>query len=362
MKTWAKWTIGVGVGVAVATAIAVPVGLYLSGYWDKNKMHLIEFNVSSGLSSNSRTSSKANVYDPVHNKDAQDKLNELAKNLSTKDLQRDFRMVLTDFYEAYEDKSGSYETEIDEIIVKDKNNDGSFNLKVKYEIENDRTGKDIEKWDTIKWTPKFTVLTKPDIEQIKNQISAFGNHDNNNGIDLEELKEIFLGERDADDIDDIGIFDQIKLINKDYDGLAGIVSYEISISDIYDQINKTKTRTNGNDVTKDSKFRIPSISLNKGDSSVALVPNQKPSVNINPSKNHIQGITKQELNSLPQGTYTDRKEIEKYLSFVFGTADQPKDIKSIEIGSVDSDGFLKLSIFFNNENTPTEIFYLYVSK
>lgn len=367
MKTWAKWTIGVSCGVAVATAIAVPVGLYLSGYWDKKQIHQIEFNVNSGLSSNARTAEKANVYSAAFNKDAQDKLAGFAKDLSAKDLQRDFSRVLTDFYEAYEDKKpGGSEVEIEEIIVKGKNDDGSFNLSVQYEIDNDRRDiGDKKPWAPVKWTPKFTVLTSADIDAIKAQISSFGNHDNNNGIDLEDLKEIFLGEKDADDLDDIGIFDQIKFLNKESDGLASVVAYELSISDIYDQLPVAKSRAGGNEVTKNTTFKIPSISLNNGDNSVALVPNEKPNVNIDPTNNHIQGITEQELSSLPAGTYvagTDDAKISQYLSFVFGTAEQPKDIKSVEILGKDADGYVKLTISFNDANKPQEIFYLYVSQ
>ncbi len=369
MKKWAKWTIGVSSAVAVTTAIAVPVGLYCSGYWDKQNFTQIKFDVNSGLVSNARSVTEANVYDARYNKDAQEKLQDFAKNLSIKDLQRDFDRVLTDFYEAYEDETKAYEMEIEDIKVVSKNDNGSFKIKVGYEIESNNDyytisknydSKEEVRWQEMDWTPNFTVLTKADVASIKAQINGFGNHDNNNGIDLKDLKEIFLGDKDIDDADDIGIFDRIELLNKDYNGLASLVAYELSISDIYDQL-KPQARTGGNEVTKNTHFRIPSISLNNGESSVALVPNEQPSVQIDFSKSHIQGITEQELSSLPAGTYTTKEDIDKYLSFVFGTANQPKDIRDVEISPKDADGFIKLAIHFNSSNTPTEIFYLYVS-
>ncbi len=362
MKKWAKWTIGVSCGVAVATAIAVPVGLYASGYWDVYKQ--ISYKVGSGLTNNASLYAKSsnehvNVFDPRYNKDAQDKLQDLSKDLSKKDLQRDFDRVLTDFYEAYEDESsGNSEVEIEDIDVKSKNNDGSFELSVKYEIEDEKTDEDETKWSTITWTPKFTVLTQSDVEEIRQQIGTFGNHESN-GVDLEDIKEIFLGDDDKDDPDDDGIFDRVKKLNNEYNGFAGLVAYDLSISDIFDKLDIKKSRA-GEQVDKNTHFRIPSLSLNNGKSAVALVPDKEPNVNIT-SNNHILGITQQELSSLPAGTYNQKQDIDKYLSFVFGTANQPSDIKDIVIENPDANGYIKLSINFNNLKTPTEIFYLHVS-
>ncbi len=365
MKKWAKWTIGVSCGVAVTTAIAVPVGLYLSGYWDTYKQ--ITYKVGSGLIDNAsmyarsgESNANVSVFDPRFNKDAQNKLQDLSKDLSKKDLQRDFDRVLTDFYEAYEDESsGNSEVEIEDIKVKSKNDDGSFNLTVEYEIEDDKNDIEETKYHDIKWTPKFTVLSKADIESIKAQITGFGKHESN-GVDLKDIKEIFLGDDDKDDEDDDGIFDRVAKLNKEYNGFAGMVAYDLSISDIFDQLPKPKTRA-ASEVTKDTHFRIPSLSLNNGQSAVALTPDKQPNVNIDLSKGHILGITKQELTSLPAGTYTDKAKINEYLSFVFGTANQPSDIKDVTIAEPDVNGYLKLSIHFNNSSTPTEIFYLYVS-
>ena len=51
--------------------------------------------------------------------------------------------------------------------------------------------------------------------------------------------------KDDNDIDDIGIFDKIALINKDYNGLAYLLAYEISIDDIF-SLNLYKSKQERN--------------------------------------------------------------------------------------------------------------------
>lgn len=358
MKTWAKWTIGVSCSVAVVTAIAVPVGLYLSGYWDTYKQ--ITYKVDSGLFTKTRNANQnISVFDPNYNKDAQEKLQALSKSLSTTDLQRDFNRVLTDFYEAYESKTAQSETEIEDIRVKSKNNDGSFELSVKYEIEK-KGGNEQTKFQTISWTPKFTVLTDDDVNSIKQQIEGFKNN-KTNGVDLEDIKEIFLGEKEKDDPDDYGIFDRVAKLNKEYNGFAGIVAYDLSISDIFDKLEKPTPKANPQ-VTKETRFRIPSLSLNNGQSSVALTPDKQPIIKIDFNNSHLNGITEQELVNLPQGKHIDKTKISEISKFVFGSDAQSDQIQDIEIDAPDLDGFVKLSVHFIDKNNPTEVFYLYVSK
>ncbi len=284
------WT-GVGVGSAAALALGLGLGLGLSSSNYGWNVRTIEFNVQNAARTyaNNHTT---NVYAANYNVNAQEEVQRLQQGLTVGDLQYDFNRVLTDFYEAYEYEKGSTEVEIEHIKVLRKNDDGSFQLKVTYEVETDTYNinprdKELIKSKEIKWTPTLVTLTKEDIVNITRDISGFKDNEQN-GMDLEDIKELFLGEKDDDkdfddfDDDDIGIFDKLGKINKDYNNQASIVAYSLSVADIFDQLKPysgmylLKNKITDRVVDKNTQFKIPSLSLN-GDGSVVLVPNEAPS-------------------------------------------------------------------------------------
>lgn len=220
------------------------------------------------------------VYDANKNENANQQLQEIRNNLSPRELQADFNRVLIDFYECYEQETGKSEIEIDNIQVIKKNDNGSFTLKVTYELEIDtlesnKRDLEVKKTKEIEWTPKFVFLTEKDEAAIKKQVISYNGEQN--GMDLSDLKELFFGEKEddplEDDFDDYGIFDRLRMINKQNDGYGSMVAYELSVADIFDKLGVTRQKPT---ITKDTKFRIPSISLNGG--SLVLVPNIKPRI------------------------------------------------------------------------------------
>ncbi|WP_022935696.1 hypothetical protein ACJA28_00270 [Mesomycoplasma moatsii] len=258
----------------------------------------VEVNYTNGLTKSGELPSKVNVYQAEANKNALDRVEIIKKNLTVKQLQFDFDIVLQDFYEAYEAETSLYEIEIESIKVADKNDDGSFNLDVKYEIEaNDKRDKEQILTKTIKWTPTMKLISKDDIEKIKNDIVKLSEK-NNSGFDIKDIKELFLGEKDDNDIDDIGIFDKIALINKDYNGLAYLLAYEISIDDIFSQLSPSRKG-----ITTKTKFLVPSLSLNSN--ATVFVPGSQPEMD-----------------------YSQKSLSTSELNVIFGTESTPKIITS----------------------------------
>lgn len=165
----------------------------------------VEVNYANKLTKLDELPSKVNVYQAEANKNALDRVEIIKNNLTVKQLQFDFDIVLQDFYEVYETETLLYEIEIESIKAVGK-------------IEvNDKRDKEQILIKTIKWTPTMKLISKNEIEKIKNDIVKLSEK-NNLGFDIKDIKELFLGEKDDNDIDDIGIFDKIALINKDYNG------------------------------------------------------------------------------------------------------------------------------------------------
>ncbi len=234
------------------------------------------------------------VFPANLNEQAQADVQNFQRDLTVGDVQYDFNRALTDFYESYEAKSGKTEIEIENIEVLSKNDDGSFQLKVWYELDYDNymitpRDKDVVEPKEIKWTPKLTTLTKTDVDEIIATVRGFGQEDEANGMDLEDIRELFLGDQDDpndydfddDDDDDIGIFDQLGRINKEYENQSSIIAYSLRISDLFNEITGGKTysiisRAGATTPDKNTEFKIPSLSLNSG-GSVVLVPNESPS-------------------------------------------------------------------------------------
>lgn len=262
-----------------------------------------------------------NIYSADLNPNAKNELDAMTSKLSRKQLQTDFNRVLTDFYDTFEAKlPNGTEIEVERInVLSEQKEDGSFDIEAVVEIEQDdsRSARDKEITKTVKfsWTPKFCLMSDADINQIKEMIRGFGTNETNSGMDLEDIKELFLGEVDDDkDFDDIGIFDKIALINKNYDNLAYLIAYELSVSDIFDPIkaelskqnsgdntpatyNIKKANGSGQEVNPNTMFKIPSLSLNSG--TVALVPSAQPKfefTNILPRAEFSALFAKTELN------------------------------------------------------------------
>lgn len=244
-----------------------------TGNADLNKK---TFNVEVDYSNKlNKSTSKVNVYQAEANANALSEVEKIKNNLTKEQLQFDFKTVLQDFYEAYEVETSKYEIEIESINVVGKNDDGSFNLDVKYEIETDnKRDKEEIKTKRISWTPTMKLISKDDIKKIKDFIIKLKDK-NNSGFDIKDIKELFLGEKDEDDFDDKGIFDKVALVNKDYNGLAYLLAYEISIDDIFSKLLPSRKES----ITTKTKFLVPSLYLNSN--AMIFVPNSKPDMDYN---------------------------------------------------------------------------------
>ncbi len=345
-----------GLGV---TAIAASLPMLTSCSAGGNKITQVTYNVktttktfTNGIGAN--VAHDTIQYPAETNPNAQAEVQNFNKNLSVGTLQYDFKRVLTDFYEIYEVETGNIEMEIENITVKSKNSDGSFQLIVEYELEVDtyanqpRDKESIQRKE-IKWTPKLTTMDYNEICQITNTLRTFGDKDNKNNIDLEDLKEIFLG--DTDDMDDwdfdnddIGIFDRVGAIGKTKDNQSSIVAYELKLADIFDQLTNSgktyaiRTRASGDAINKNTVFKIPSLALNN-DGSVVLVPNETPSFKFT---SILDGTTFDQIfnGSNSTLTFTTNKEL---LDKVFGNSNQVwKDsVSEVEVNNANGTLIIK---------------------
>ncbi len=312
------WTgVGVGTGV-VALGLGLGLGLGLKSSPSFDKVNVVTFNVkqSSTMYVAGNKPLEVNAWSADVNQNALEKTQQYEDGLTVSQLQYDFDRALTKFYAAMEKKENGLETEIEHdmedgergIQVIKKNADGSFELRVRLEKEYDRSlsARDREQiqFVTIKnWKPQFELMSKADILQLTQKLVTFNKdiHTNNGiKIDLEDIAEIYLGDdwnepwdKDYDnyfDDDDIGIFDQISSINKEYDNLAYLVSYKVDMNSFAEQL-KAATPANSsinraistflqsrsvkaNNVDLNTTFLLPSLALN---GAIALVPNEKPS-------------------------------------------------------------------------------------
>lgn len=244
-----------GAGV-VATAIAVPIVLMQQKSIFRNlPLNTIKYN----MDSTTRTST---VYelDPNFNSNANAKLFEKFDNLTNENLQYDFNRILTDFYEVYELDNGILEVEIDRVVVKSlsapkADHTRTAELSVTYDIETNHRDRDQKITVDKSFTVKPSYITSDEIIGLTETLNY--QPGSNHNIDLSDLREIFFGEHDADDFDDLGIFDQIAKLNKENNNTAGVgtglMSYEVKLSDL--AYNPTR-------VGLDTQFKIPSLSIN----------------------------------------------------------------------------------------------------
>ncbi|MGL5522234.1 MAG: hypothetical protein ACRDAW_03115 [Metamycoplasmataceae bacterium] len=223
-------------------------------------------NFTSIVKPGSKAPGDVNVIDANVNVNAEKMLKEgfFSKvNFTVADLQNDFNKVLTDFYEVYELETEIAEIELQSVKVKDeiatptnKNGNREFTITVSYKSEtNDQEA--IKTKDII-WELKPSFINTNEIKGIKDAI--LGANTVNPNIDLKDLKEFFLGENNADDADDIGIFDRVSALNtqENLNNSGVLVGYGITLNDIWKHlIPPTKQK-----ITADTVFVVPSISVN----------------------------------------------------------------------------------------------------
>lgn len=259
---------------AIATAIALPIVLTQQQQQNTNKLlSTIQYS----LDKNSRAGA---IYelDPNFNNNATSKLYERFANMSKEDLQYDFNRILTDFYEVYELANHQFKAEIDRVVVNSlsavnpTDNTRTAQLSVTYDVETNTGGHDREERVTLdrSFVVKPSYITNDEITQLTELLRY--DQSNNINIDLSDLREVFFGEHDADDFDDLGIFDQISKLNSEHgitNGVGtGLMSYEVRLSDLA----YTPKRV----VDLNTKFKIPSLSIN-----TYAVPNQKVNMSLN---------------------------------------------------------------------------------
>ncbi len=223
-----------------------------------------EFNVVEKING-SKVATQEMVIDPAFNTNAQEILINKINTLTKEMLQKDFDLILTDFYDIYE-----FENEYTEIELVDKGikvlsigtadettGFRTAKLQVSYEMETE-VRDDVSQVLTkdIDWVIKPVISSQAQIDEITLMIKEA--ETNMPGIDIKDLKEYFLGEKEDDnDFDDLGVFDRINALNseKNLNNLGGLIGYELKLSDIYNQIAPKVA------ITMDTIFFAPSASL-----------------------------------------------------------------------------------------------------
>ena len=193
-----------------------------------------------------RSKRELNIFNGNRNENAKQIIKAIVDKLNVNILNEDFQRILNRFYEVYEVETERVEAEIldNGMKIVKKNDNGSFQLQIKAEVEKETGGNDREEiiTKTIEWKPRFTLISKDDVQDIKDATNNFTKVQEANGteIDFSDLKELFLGENDGDDdADDWGIFDILEKTNKNYQNLGYLISYKLKLSDLdkfYEQL------------------------------------------------------------------------------------------------------------------------------
>ena len=328
-----------------------------------------------------------NIFNGNRNNNATKIIKNIVNSLDVKILNEDFQKILNRFYEVYEIdyENGPIEVEAEILdngmkIVK-KNSDGSFQLQIKAEVEvetDSRRDDDKENIVTkeIVWKPRFTLISKDDVKDIKDKTKNFTKVTETNGteIDFSDLKEVFLGENHGDDdADDRGIFDILEKTNKNYQNLGYLISYKLSLKDLdafYSQLGMTRKQQYST-VDKNTEFYIPSVAINK--TAMTLFPNWRPDFKIDrkSEKNTSELI---ELVTTEKGaisTETEMVELIKKLGIntnIDGLDEtktveiviKEKNIKSIEFHKDDIGSTTDFILIFNykNDKQISDAFYI----
>ena len=257
--------------------------------------------------------------------------------------------------------------------IVNKNKDGSFKLQISAEVEKETNGNDTEniRTETIDWKPRFTLISKEEVEDIKKKTNNFQKVKGTNGtdIDFSDLRELFLGKNHGDDdANDKGIFDILEKTNKNYQNLGYLISYKLKLSDLdkfYEQLDLKRKKQYAT-VDKNTEFYIPSVAINK--TAMTLFPNWRPDFKINrkSTKNteylakcvgiadNLDGMKKL-IEALDLGTNIDvlgNSSIE--------TVIKEKAIKSIEFHKDDIGSITDFILIFNYENDrkTSDAFYI----
>ncbi|MGL5205364.1 MAG: hypothetical protein ACRC7B_00390 [Metamycoplasmataceae bacterium] len=278
------------------------------------------------------------VLDPSLNTNAQQIVDQLFNGLTVAGLQKDFDLILTDFYDIFEFENSTMEIELERIRVKSVNATArTALLEVTYESEEDDKEGVITKDITWKITP--AVSSQAQIQQIKTMIENAST--TNPGIDIKDLKEYFLGENDDDmDFDDFGVFDRIAKLNsdKDLNNLGGLVGYELKLSDIFSELIPTTQRN----VTMDTVFFAPSAGLNN----TFLFPSETGKLDYELDLTTLATITEAQII-----TYTTKEDLRSIIANKSQTQLDTVDGITIErLGDL-----LKVTVNFIDTNTPSEV-------
>ena len=284
-----------------------------------------------------------NVLDPNININAQKILRDEFLKLTKEQLQADFDKVLSKFYDAYEIETESQEIEIESITVKELGemaegaNTRVAKLLVKYSVETE-TKKDNEVLlsKEIEWILKPSISSSSEIEAFKQSLISEKPSSSNGNVDLEDLKEYFLGEKDDDDDNDLGIFDKLAKITKGQNGVGGMVGYTIKPNEILNAIMSSSKA-----ITGDTEFFVPSFILNN----IFLKPSVPPKLDYTFNETELKKITKEELLK-----FTNPIDLEKIL---ISTSNVYTDVKNISIEELGP--LLKITISFNDNMIPEAI-------
>lgn len=329
-----------------------------------------------------RSSRTLNIFNGNRNENATKIIKAIVDKLNVSILNEDFQKILNRFYEVYEIDSENGSTEVEAEILDNgmkiikKNANGSFQLQIKAEVEKETNGNDQESIVTkeIEWKPRFTLISKEDVADIKNVTNNFTKVQEANGteIDFSDLKEVFLGENDGDDdADDKGIFDILEKTNKNYQNLGYLISYKLKLSDLdafYSQLGMTRKKQYAT-VDKNTEFYIPSVAINK--TAMTLFPNWRPDFKIDrkSTKNTAElgalittnkgaastteGMVEL-INNLGINTNIDG------LSNPIETVIKEKGIKSIEFHKDDIGSITDFILIFNytNDRKTSDAFYI----
>ena len=328
-----------------------------------------------------RSSRTLNIFNGNRNENATKIIKAIVDKLNVSILNEDFQKILNRFYEVYEIDSENGSTEVEAEILDNgmkiikKNANGSFQLQIKAEVEKETNGNDQESIVTkeIEWKPRFTLISKEDVADIKNVTNNFTKVPEANGteIDFSDLKEVFLGEKDGDDADDRGIFDILEKTNKNYQNLGYLISYKLKLSDLdafYSQLGMTRKQQYAT-VDRNTEFYIPSVAINK--TAMTLFPNWRPDFKIDrkSTKNTAELgaliTTNKEAVSTTEGMVELIKNLGintniDGLSNPIETVIKEKGIKSIEFHKDNIGSITDFILIFNytNSRKTSDAFYI----
>ena len=290
-----------------------------------------------------------NVIDPAFNMNAQEILNSKINSLTTSMLQKDFDLILTDFYDIYEFENNEIEIEILDkgitvlsIGAPDTNGVRTAKLSVKFELETDTKDTETIQTKKIDWVIRPIISSQAQINEITEMIKQATT--NSNGLDISELKEYFLGENDDDnDFDDLGIFDKINYLNnsKKLNNIGGLIGYELKLSDIYSKLVPSVPKAV---IGMDTVFFAPSAALEN----TFVYPSSTGKLQYEFNTDELKTIDKATL--IGMTTATDLGKI------LVSTETNKQVLETVEnIKIEDTGSLIKLTVNFKDASTLSEV-------